>query len=415
MAVQHSISMVSTQVYLYGNAVNFKLSIACIHAGGHAIQQQLLQYRQEIQEEMQQHRQEVLGITERSTRSASDIGKSCMSSPAWEQGESTAAIQQMLANSCADPQTVAAELLAVIPHTWEELAAAEKELCEREKRKRKPGDGEELEGPQAAQGAGQGAEKTENEATVQRGTMYMLRKVKELVPAVCWYEHDTSASGLAGRQGVNFTAAPLQVWPQLLFYSELRSKLMPLPAQHAVIGQLLDRSFDAFERQPPQRSHIFGLAAGADAVQVLCMRKHSSPSHTRIEPFSFQADSPGLLLWLSLLLANKDVHGFVETQPPVISIPGARLSGFVLVDWRAEDEELGGSTLTGAAALDAVPASSTVRSSQVWRASIQLEDKSQQEQVAVKTGPLPIIKHEVSLLWLASFQNACSYLGLCIP
>ncbi len=250
--------------------------------------------------------------------------------------------------------------------------------------------------------------------------MYLLRKVKELVPGVCWYAYDTSASGLAGRKGaidVSFTAAPLKVWPQLLFYSELKSSLVPLLAQHSVIGQLSDRSVDAFSYQPPQRSHIFGLAAGADAVQVICMRKDGAPLHTALEPFSFEPNSSGLLLLLRLLLAKKDAHGFVDTQHPVITIPGAKLFDFDLVDWQARDgdEELGGSSLTGVAALTAVPTSSTVRSSQVWRALCQLEINFPQAQVAVKTGPLHIIKHEVSLSWLACYITACSNVSMFSP
>jgi hypothetical protein len=310
----------------------------------------------------------------------------------------------LLGDSCVDPQAVAQQLLEEIPHSWEELASCERQLRKNEARKRKRGAGgaeepqQQVEQPASSETPEQTREKRDRESTIQLGMMFLLRKLRELVPAVCWHVYDTSASGLAGRQGpidISFTAAPLKVWCQLLFYSELKSSLTPLSAQQTVLGQVSNRSVDAFQHQPPQRSHIFGMAAGEDAVQLVCMRKHLAPLHTGLEPFAFNASSPGLLLWLRLLLAEKDAHGFVQTQPPTIAVPGVQLSNFELVDWRGVgNEEEWGAGAPSNTDTAASRASSTIRSSQVWKASCKQGSRAA-EDVAVKVGPRASIQREV--------------------
>jgi hypothetical protein len=370
-----------------------------VFAGSADLQQQVQQaVRQEVQPLLHQ-----INIARRSTRSATDVGKDLMNSPSWQQGHSTNQIIQMLADCVADPQNIVQQLLQVIPHDWLQLSAAEKELRSRESRKRKQG-AKPITEQTTQPGPAQGGQVAGGEATIQLGMMYILRKVRDLVPGVCWHLHDTSASGLAGRQGaidISFTATALKVWAQLLFYSELKPRLQPLSAQHEVVGQLSDRSVDAFEQQPSQRSHIFGFAAGADAVQIVCMRKHDSPLHTGLQSLSFEPNSPGLLLMLRLVLAKRHSHGFVEVYPPPISIPGSTLSHFDLVDWQMADEVHSGSHLAQVAAIT----SSTVCNSQVWRACWHDGQQPPQE-VAVKTGPFLHIKSEVCSFLLVGYASA---------
>ncbi len=186
------------------------------------------------------------------------------------------------------------------------------------------------------------------------------------------------------------------------------------PAHCAVIGQLSDMSVDVFEHQPSQRSHMFGFAAGGDAVQLVCWRRDMDAIRTNLEPFSFEATSSGLLLLLDLLLAKKGAHGFVETQPPTISVPDAALSEFELVDWRGPDKKqaLGSTIPENAPAVLHQAASSTVCSRQVWRANLDRGDARLLQKVAIKTGPFDFIAQEVGLHLLSSGIVVCILLCL---
>jgi hypothetical protein len=288
--------------------------------------------------------------------------------PAWQQ-DSSAAILELLSPSTVDLSLAAEQLLAAVPHSFAEMADTEFAVRQRgeaqqgsmSKRRRL------ADVPSTTTTAAEGQEGSARrgpELAVQLGYAYIVRKLKELYPECCWHFRDTSASGLQGRQGLidlSFLHTPLAVWAQLLFYGELKQTLQPISAQHTAIGQLIDRSMDVFAMQPEQRQWIFGIAAGSDAVQVLCMRKGTTPLRTALEPFAFSAESAGLRLLLAVLLAPYNAHGFVQAVPPAVNVPGCSLVEYHLVDYQYCAQH-------DVASLGQQTSRTSVRSSQVWQA-----------------------------------------------
>jgi len=220
----------------------------------------------------------------------------------------------------------------------------------------------------------------------------MLRMVQTHCGETCWHLHDTSASGLQGRQGaVDYSfmaAANLTVAAQVLFVMELKDLLKGnLPA---VVGQLVDRSTLVFEHQPPGRRYIFGIGAGRDGLVVVCIPRpasglpilHSGDPKPLGDPTT---TSDGFQLLLHVLLASRDAHNYVSMMPPCVSLDGHDIRDLVLVDY------LGGGTQMQAG----LTGSTTVRGSQVWCAMCT-SHAVQEVQVAIKTGSQEHIQHEVS-------------------
>lgn len=400
-----------------------KMLILGVFCGITGLQPTACNVDERIEQQLQPFKQELLALaqkindSEKSTHSATEVGKAVMSRISWQR-DCTAEIKGMLHERCAEPQTVAEDLLAIIPHSWEQLAGAET-LQKQLETGQISGSTSIVEQPdqeRADIGTSvdqQPSKEKLKEVNFQLGLMHIFRVIKQLVPAVCWHVHDTSQSGFAGRHDfldVSFVPSTLVAWPQLLFFGEFKAQLQSPSAHCAVIGALSDKSGRVFKNQPSQRSHIFGFAAGGHAVQLVCWRRDMGTICTNLEPFSFEAASAGLLLLLDLLLAKEGAHGFVEIQPPSISVPGATLSEFELVDWRAPDEEhsLGASSAFPEHSLDQA-LSSTNCSSQLWRATLDRGDASLPQKVAIKTGPFNSIAQEVGMHLVSSstVMHAC--------
>ena len=199
----------------------------------------------------------------------------------------------------------------------------------------------------------------------------------------CWHHRDTSDSGLDGVKGrvdYSFLASELPTWSQFLFGVELKTTLKARSSSHLeAVGQLLDRSPHVFQHQPPGRSRLFGVTAGADALQVLCIQRNRVYAHTTDMRFSLLEQSEGMVWLVLLLLAPLTAHTFQLTLPPALPGQFAEVTNMVLADFSA-------------GAKTSVSACSGVRGNQVWQAFWPVRDM----RVAVKTGSEQQISAEVS-------------------
>ena len=341
-----------------------------------SLEQEQQRLEQDLLRRQLQHRM-------RSTISASQLGREITQRPDWG-ADSTSQILRILRQQSQQVYSAAQALVRQLPSSWTEMA--HREIEERQRtlmsgtRKRRRADA-----PSPA---------ADSEGEFQLAMGFLLRQARQ--QQCQWYLHDTSASGLLGREGpvdYCFMASPdLTVPAQVIFIMELKKELSPLTAYHEVIGQLEDRCTLIFQHQPAQRSHIVAVGAGRDGVVVLVFPRPDSGRpilHSgNVKPFGspLSAGSEGLQLLLSVLLAPHDTHTFISVVPPHVALEGFTFTELQLVDWHG-----GNSTLS------AGNNATTIRGSQVWRADCSGPLFDRPHLVAIKTGSRVAIDHEVSI------------------
>jgi hypothetical protein len=340
----------------------------------------------------------------RSTISASQLGREITSRADWGK-DSTTEIFRILRHQSQQVYSAAQALMRKLPSSWAGMAHKEIEVRQRTlmsgTRKRRRTDA-----PSPA---------ANSEAEFQLAMGFLVRQARQ--QQCQWYLHDTSASGLLGREGAVdycFMASPdLTVPAQVIFIMELKKNLSAQHDYHEVVGQLEDRCTLLFQHQPARRSHIVAVGAGRDGVVVLVFPRPDSGRpilHSgNVKPFGnpLSAESEGLQLLLSVLLAPHDTHTFISVVPPQVALEGFTFTELQLVDWHG-----------GNGTLSAVNNATTIRGSQVWRALCSGPPFDQPQLVAIKTGNHDAIQHEVSTSASYSAKHlACtrlrSYMLLC--
>jgi hypothetical protein len=356
-----------------------------------SLEQEQQRLEQDLLRRQLQHRM-------RSTISASQLGREITQRPDWAK-DSTVEILRFLCHQSQQVNNAAQALVRQLPSSWTEMA--HKEIEERQRtlisgtRKRRRAD------------APLPAANSEGEFQLAMG--FLLRQARQ--QQCQWYLHDTSSSGLVGREApvdYCFMASPdLTVPAQVIFVIELKKELSAQTAYHEVIGQLEDRCTLIFQHQPAQRSHIFAVGAGRDGVVVLRFPRPDSGRpilHSgNVKPFGnpLSAKSEGLQLLLSVLLAPHDTHSFVSVVPPDVALEGFTFTELQLVDWQSGDSTL-----------SAVNNATTIRGSQVWRAKCSGRLLDRPQLVAIKTGSRAAIDQEVSMSM--SRITRCSHALSCV-
>jgi hypothetical protein len=132
----------------------------------------------------------------RTTVSACQLADKVMGDPlSWEEADGTTAILEALGTSSNAVAHAAAKLAAAreadgsaVLASWE--AMAQKEVSVRQRQPVPGAKRRKVEAP-----------KSGTEGVVQLGMGWVIRMVQQHCSATCWHLHDTSASGLNGKQG----------------------------------------------------------------------------------------------------------------------------------------------------------------------------------------------------------------------
>ena len=190
-------------------------------------------------------------------------------------------------------------------------------------------------GPQSPQQA-------KSELEVQSGFCLALRMVKGLCPQAPWHAWDTSRGGIHGVKGkvdITLTYRMVVAYAQAVLLMELK-RVLDHSGYTEAIGQILDRRFGIFRSQP-SRQQFFAIVAGCDQLEVLLVQRAGIVLRSGRLPFSWDMDSPGLELFLRVLQAPAEVHGFTQPiQADIDMPPVGRLAGLTLVDTRAVPREI---------------------------------------------------------------------------
>ena len=330
---------------------------------------------------------------ERSTTDATDIGYGVRRQVEWAE-DHTQGILDCLGPPIKSVHITAQQLAAALPSTFKEAAALELEARAKKQvalpRVKRPwraryGALDPVWQEEAAK-----AERKEQEA--QLGMGWLLRKLHELLPALCWHGIDCSVSGISGhgdRVSYGFFKENGKFITQLLTMVEVKDLFARSNAVKAeALGRLVARGEAVFRKQPG-RSHVVGAAVARDSVDVIVMHLDGRVWHTNHSSFTMGQVCDGLVWLLRLLLATPAAMGFRSTVPPVIP---ALSSGHTVRDMRLVFSDSGPTAATGES--DAASAAPSVRPTRVYKATAV--SAGREKDVAVKVSSLQQIDKEVS-------------------
>lgn len=260
---------------------------------------------------------------QRSITSANEVGKRVKSSPDWTDGNNSIKLYALLDAKESTVVTMCKALTRSIPHSWEECmqlevkARAQAEADKSKKQKLDPT----LQSAQCSASTNQPASAILKEREVQLAWAYVLRQLKKVGGEHAqWHLIDTSQSGLTGHSGkvdFCFSAVHQKAWPQVVAMAELK-KALQLESQHTeCIGQLAARSVNIFAYQE-KRNHVFMIAGGLDALEILAFFSDGAIQRSGIQPWSFDDQSPSLRWLCKLLLSTLPAMGFQPELPPLL-------------------------------------------------------------------------------------------------
>lgn len=194
-------------------------------------------------------------------------------------------IQEIL--DCLGPpikcvRTTAQELAAALPSTLKEAAALELKARAEEQAVLKRA--ETAEGGTSDSMWQEEAVKVQGkEQEVQLAMGWVLRKLRKLLPAVCWHAIDCSVSGISGhgdKIDYGFFKENGKFFTQLLAMVEVKNVFGESDAVKAeALGQLVARREAVFRKQPG-RTHVMGAAVARDSVDIVVMHGDGRVWHT---------------------------------------------------------------------------------------------------------------------------------------
>ena len=188
-----------------------------------------------------------LAQAERSIPSVAEIGKTVMSSSAWNKGNDSLRLYEKFDAPEVVVQDLMDKLVNSLPTSWLECEQLEIEARAKSKpsmiRRRKIDVSSHPANPAALQ-----------ESHVRLCWGYLLRQLEQVAAEHAqWHLHDTSASGITGHSGkvdYCFTADKQKAWAQMLTLAGLKKDLQLHSLYTECIGQLKSRSDDIRSASP---------------------------------------------------------------------------------------------------------------------------------------------------------------------
>ncbi len=256
-----------------------------------------------------------LARAERSITSAADVGRTVMSSSAWNKGSNRVMLYEKFDAPEDLVQDLIGKLVDSLPTSWLECKQLEIEARAKSNpdtvKKRKA----DLSPQQANSAALQ-------ESDVQLCWGYLLRQLQHAASEHAqWHLHDTSASGISGHSGkvdYCFTADKQKAWPQVVTLAQLKKDLQTHSFYTECIGQLTARSDNIFFSQPA-RKFLVAIAGGADQLEVLMFYRNHAILRSGPQPLSLERGSLGIRWLCKVLSSSPAAMGFVPELPPFMS------------------------------------------------------------------------------------------------
>ncbi|CAL8463684.1 g3218 [Coccomyxa elongata] len=299
-------------------------------------------------------------------------------------------------------RTTVQELAAALPSTLKEAAALELKARAEEQERGKSAQG----GTSDSMWLEEAAKVEGKEQEVQLAMGWVVRKLRKLLPEVCWHAIECSVSGISGhgdKIDYGFFKENGKFFTQLLTMVEVKNVFGDSNAMKAeALGQLVARR-EALFRKQPGRTHVIGAAVAHDSVDIIVMHADGHVWHTDHCSFVMGQVSSGLEWLLRLLLSTPAAMGFRPTVPPVIP---ALSSGATIHNMRLVDYDSGPPAPEGAA--DPASAAPAVRPTRVFMATAV--SSGGQEDVALKVSSMQQIEKEAENLQM--LQNLAGVVSL---